>query len=292
MLLVQQITNGLMLGGIYVLIAVAFTLAIGILNFLNFSVPGIFMLGAVITWRLLEAGWSWIPSIAAGLAVGVVASLVVERFTYRLMKGSDHEIPLVSSVGFLILFENLVVIGIGSDQQQFPQIVADFNIRIGELILGIGQLMSLGTAVVLVVAVTYLMNKTQIGRGIRAIGESAETATILGVQVHRIVPVLFIVTGLLTALAGLLFAINYQQVSWSMGEEVGLKGIAAMVIGGMGNISGAVIGGLLIGLTEVLSIYFLGANMVDISVYGLLLVLLVFWPQGILGSTSAPREKL
>lgn len=222
----------------------------------------------------------------------MVASLIVERFTYRLMKDSEPEIPLVSSVAFLVLFENLVIVKWGSDQQRFPQFMADFNIRIGEIIIGIGQLVSLATAVVLVVAVTLLLKKTKVGRGIRAIGENQETARILGVQVHRIVPILFIVTGLLTAFAGLLFAINYQQVSWSMGDEVGLKGIAAMVIGGMGNVGGAVIGGLLIGLTEVLSIYFFGANMVDISVYGLLLVLLIFWPHGILGSTAAPREKL
>lgn len=292
MLFVQQIVNGLMLGGIYVLIAVAFTLAIGILNFLNFSIPGIFMLGAVVIWHFLASGWPWLPSILVGLAAGVVASLIVERFTYRLMKDSEPEIPLVSSVAFLVLFENLVIVKWGSDQQRFPQFMADFNIRIGEIIIGIGQLVSLATAVVLVVAVTLLLKKTKVGRGIRAIGENQETARILGVQVHRIVPILFIVTGLLTAFAGLLFAINYQQVSWSMGDEVGLKGIAAMVIGGMGNVGGAVIGGLLIGLTEVLSIYFFGANMVDISVYGLLLVLLIFWPHGILGSTAAPREKL
>ena len=292
MLLIQQLINGLMIGGIYVLIAVSFTLTIGVLNFLNFSIPGIFMLGAILAWRALENGYHWSAAVAFGLVIAVCASILVERFTYRLMKGVDHEIPLVSSIGFLILFENLVLIAWGSDQQHFPSLVPDLNIRAGGLIIGIGQLASLIVALLLVVGVSALLKYTQLGRGIRALAENAETATLLGIEVHRIVPVLFAATGLLTGISGILFAMNYQQVSVAMGDLVGLKGIAAMVIGGMGNIWGAIIGGLLIGVTEVMAIYFFGADKVDIWVYGLFLVLIVLRPQGILGNAAATREKL
>lgn len=292
MLLVQQIINGLMMGGIYVLVAVSFTLTIGVLNFLNFSIPGIFMLGAIMTWRALEGGWHWGLAIPFGLFVAVLASFVVERFTYRFMKDVDHEIPLVSSIGFLILFENLVLIGWGSDQQKFPSMIPDLNIRAAGLIIGIGQLVSLALALLLVIGVSMLLKHTQLGRGIRALAENAETATLLGVEVHRIVPVLFVATGLLTGISGILFAMNYQQVSVSMGDVVGLKGIAAMVIGGMGNIWGAIVGGLLIGLTEVLAIYFFGADKVDFCVYGLFLLLIILRPQGILGNPAATGVKL
>lgn len=291
-MLVQQLINGLMIGGIYVLMGVAFTLIIGVLNFLNFSIPGIFMLGAMMTWRALEGGLHWVPAITFGLAVAAVASFVIERFTYHRMKGLDHEIPLVSSLGFLILFENLVLIAWGSDQHSFPTVMADFNLRFSGLVVGAGQLISLVLALFLVAGVSVILKRTRIGRGIRAIAESADTATLLGVEVHRVVPILFIATGILAGISGILFAMNYQQVSAFMGHEIGLKGIAAMVIGGMGSVWGAVIGGLLIGIVEVMAIYSFGANMADICVYGLLLVLLTLRPQGLLGGSTLVRERL
>lgn len=292
MVVVQQVINGLMIGGIYVLMGVAFTLAIGVLNFLNFSIPGIFMLGAMITWRALDGGLHWIAAIGCGLATAAIASFIVERFTYRRMQGLDHEIPLVSSLGFLILFENLVLIAWGSDQQPFPAVMTDFNLRFNGLVVGVGQLISLVLALLLVAMVSLTLKRTRIGRGIRAIAESADTATLLGVEVHRVVPILFVITGILVGVAGILFAMNYQQVSFSMGHEVGNKGIAAMVIGGMGNVWGAVLGGLLIGFVEVMAIYAFGANMADICVYGLLLLLLTVRPQGLLGGSTLVREKL
>ncbi len=287
----QQLVNGLMLGSIYVLVAVSLTLSIGILNFLNFSIPALFMLGGVVTWLLIEAGFAWPVAVIAALLIVCAASLVVERFTYRWMKNSDPEVPLVSSLGFLILFENLMVVMAGSDQQPFPQIIPDFNLRIGGLLFGGAQLISLALSLILVILISYILAKTQYGRRVRAIAENTDTASILGVDVGRIVPMIFISSGLLSAVAGILFAFNYLQVSPFMGEEIGIKGIAAMVIGGMGSVWGGIIGGLLIGLVEVFSIYFIGADFVDIIVYGLVLVLLILRPQGLLGR-PVNREKL
>ena len=290
-MLAQQIINGLMLGSVYVLVAVAFTLSIGILNFLNFSIPGLFMLGGVLSWLLIDAGWPWMPAVAAALLAVAGAALVVERCTYRWMKGSDPEVPLVSSLGFLILFENLMLIEAGSDQQAFPQIFPDFNLRLAGLVFGVPQLIGLALAVTLVALISWVLKATRQGRQVRAIAEDPETAYILGINVDRTVTFVFVVSGVLAALAGVLFAFNYLQVSPFMGAEVGLKGISAMIVGGMGNVWGAIAGGLLIGLTEVLSINYLGADFVDITVYGLLLVLLVFRPQGLLGQAPG-REKL
>lgn len=287
----QQIVNGVMLGSVYVLVAVSLTLSIGILNFLNFSIPAMFMLGGTLTWLLVESGVAWPIAIIASLSAVCIAALIVERFTYRWMKNSDPEVPLVSSLGFLILFENLMIVAIGSDQQAFPQIIADFNIRIGGLLLGGAQLISLFLSLSLVVMISWVLKHTQYGRRVRAIAENRETAEILGVNISTIVPVVFVVSALLAAVGGVLFAFNYLQVSPFMGEELGLKGISAMIVGGMGNVWGAIIGGLLIGVTEVLSIYFLGSDFVDIAVYGLLLILLIARPQGLFGK-PVQREKL
>ena len=129
--------------------------------------------------------------------------------------------------------------------------------------------------------------KTRLGRGLRTIAEDSETALILGVDVRRIVPLVFLLSGLFAGLAGMLFALNYRQVHPFMGEALGLKGISAMVLGGMGSVWGAIAGGLIIGLTEVLSIQFFGADGVDISVYGLLLLLLIVRPTGLFGAPVA-----
>lgn len=290
-MIAQQIANGIMLGSVYVLVAVSLTLSIGILNFLNFSIPGMFMLGGALTWLLLQSGVAWPIAVIAALIVVCVAALIVERFTYRWMKNSDPEVPLVSSLGFLILFENLMIVAIGSDQQAFPQIISDFNLRIGGLLLGGAQLISLALSLSLVVLISWVLQRTQYGRRVRAIAESRETAELLGINISQIVPIIFVVSGFLAAIGGVLFAFNYLQVSPFMGEEIGLKGISAMIVGGMGNVWGAIIGGLLIGVTEVLSIYFIGSDFVDIIVYGLLLILLILRPQGLFGR-AVHEEKL
>lgn len=290
-MLAQQIVNGLMLGAIYMLVAVAFTLAIGVLNFLNFSLPGLFMVGGMLAFGMMKIGWPWFLAFAAALFVAALISLLVERLAYRPMQSGDPEVPLVSSLGFLVLLENLMLIQYGSDQQAFPSLLPDLNLRIGGLVIGMAQLLSLAISVALVAWLSWFLASTNLGRRIRTVAESRETALLMGVNISRLVPQLFVASALLAALAGILFAVNYQQVSPFMGEGVGFKGVAAMIVGGMGSIWGAVLGGLLIGLAEVLSISFIGADVVNITVYGLLLLILILRPQGLLGR-PASREKL
>lgn len=290
-MIAQQVINGVMLGAIYVLVGVSFTLAIGILNFLNFSIPGLFMVGGMVTWVLLKGGWHWSLAMGGALFAAALIALLVERLSYRRSRNSDPEVPLVSSLGFLVLLENLALVTVGSDQQAFPALIADFNIRFGDLVIGTAQIISLVVALLLVVWLSVMLRRTSLGRQIRSIAESRDTAILLGINVDRLIPQVFVFSALFTALGGILFALNYLQVSPFMGEGVGFKGIAAMIIGGMGSVWGAVIGGLLIGLAEVLSIRFLGADMVNIAVYGALLVLLILRPQGLFGRPPA-REKL
>jgi branched-chain amino acid transport system permease protein len=276
-----------MLGSIYAMVGVALTLSIGVLRFLNFSIPGLFMLGGMATWALVRSGVPWLLAAAAALLVGALAALVVERFTWRWMRAVDEFVPLVSSMAFLILFENLAVAYWGSDLQSLPRLFASADWRIGHLVVSMPQLLGLGCSVALVWGLSLLLAKTRIGRGLRTIAEDSDTALLLGVDIHRIVPLVFVISGLFAALGGILFALNYRQVHPFMGEALGLKGISAMVIGGMGSIWGAIAGGLIIGLTEVLAINTLGADVVDIAVYGLLLLILMVRPTGLLGGAGA-----
>jgi branched-chain amino acid transport system permease protein len=282
----QQIVNGVMLGSIYAMVAVALTLSIGVLKFLNFSIPGLFMIGGMATWALVRTGMPWPLAAGAALVVGAAASLVVERFTWRWMRMAEEFVPLVSSMAFLILFENLAVAYWGSDLQSMPRLFASADWRIGNLVVSVPQLVGLVCSVGLIWGLSLLLAKTRIGRGLRTIAEDSNTALLLGVDIHRLVPLVFVISGLFAALGGVLFALNYRQVHPFMGEALGLKGISAMVVGGMGNIWGAIAGGLVIGLAEVFSIDLFGADFVDISVYGLLLLILIMRPTGLFGGSS------
>jgi len=260
MLLLQQIVNGLMLGGVYVMVAVAFTLTIGMLNFLNFTIPALFMISAMMF-------------VVLALLAAIICSLIIERFTYRYMRtrygdATEHAIPLVSSLGFLIILEHLVIMIWGTDP------------------------LSLESPFIAIVAALHqLLKRTKIGRALRSIAENPDTALLLGVDVKRIVPVVYVVTGLLCAIAGILFAINYRTVGPYIGEQVATIAIAGMVLGGLGNIWGAILGGLIVGLLEALATYWFGADIVKVPIWGLLLLVLVIKPTGLFGQSAIGKGK-
>jgi branched-chain amino acid transport system permease protein len=293
-----------MLGAVYVTVAVAFTLTIGILDFLNFTIPGLFMLSAMLGWGVLSRGWfaaagalAWVPSLLVGGLGAILVSLLVERFAYRPLKArfgdaSEHAIPIVSSLGFLLVIENLVAIYLGTDTQPFPTRFTGASIRVAGVLVSLPQLISLAVAIVLVALLTLLVRRSRLGRALRAIAENRDAATVIGIDVARIVPVVFAVTGLLCAIAGAIYAVNFGQVSAGMGDDVGVKAIAGMVIGGLGSIWGAVAGGLAVGLAEALSIQYLGTDSVTAVVWGLLLLVLLVWPKGLFGSNRVGRGKL
>src|SRR5689334_487788 len=277
----QQIINGVMLGSVYAMVAVALTLSIGVLNFLNFSIPGLFMIGGMAFWALTQAGLHWFLAILAAVAIVAAVSLIVERFTWRWLRGAQHFVPLVSSMAFLILFDHLAVVIWGSEMRPVPVAFAGTDWRVGAYIVSVPQLIGLGLSLVSILGLSLLLRRTRLGRGLRTIAEDSDTALLLGVDVNQLVPVVFVLAGLFAAVAGALFAIDYRQVHPFMGEAIGLKGISAMIVGGMGNVWGAIAGGLIIGITEVLSVGYIGASFVDISVFGLLLFILVVRPTGL-----------
>tara|TARA_B100001093_G_scaffold272291_1_gene260261 strand:- start:897 stop:1814 length:918 start_codon:yes stop_codon:yes gene_type:complete len=304
MVFVQQLINGLMLGSIYISVAVAFTLTIGILNFLNFTIPALYMLAGMVGWSVsyyglpfgLSEPLGWAPSLLIGITCSVLASLLVERFTYRYFKikhgdSTEHAIPLVSSLGFLLIFEYAVLGAHGSETRGFHTPFSDLNWRISDLVISIPQFASLIASLGIVVGLSFMLKKTKIGRALRSTAESPDTATLMGVEVNKIVPVVFFLTGLFCGLAGSIFAINYNEVSPYMGDHVGTKAIAAMVIGGLGSVWGAIAGGLIVGISETFSIHFFGASSAQITVWGLLLVLLVFRPSGLFGHNAIGKGK-
>lgn len=311
-ILLQQIVNGLMLGGIYVMVAVAFTLIIGMLNFLNFTIPALFMVSAMMMWATMSGGFGadfdmaltslvgtggkWVAGIVVALVVTAALSLVIERFTYRYMKAkygdaTEHAIPLVSSLGFLIMFEHLVIGRWGSDALTIASPFGNASFHIGKIQFSVPQLTSLVLSLAIVIALSMMLKRTRLGRALRSIAERPDTAVLMGVDVRRIVPLVYVITGLLCAIAGVLFTINYTTVEAYVGDKVATVAIAGMVLGGLGNVWGAVVGGLFVGVLEVLSIYLFGSSVEKVPIWGLLLLLLIVRPTGLFGHSAIGKGK-
>ena len=191
-------------------------------------------------------------------------------------------------MAFLLLFENLAIAYWGSDMRTMPPALGDANWHIAGLVVGVPQLIGLISAAVLIAALSLVLSRTRVGRALRTIAED-RTALMLGVDINRAVAIVFVVAGLFAAFAGVLFALTYRQVHPFMGEAIGLKAVAAMIVGGMGNIWGSVAGGLVIGLAEVFAIRYFGADFVDIAVFGLLLLILLARPTGLFRGMQPTR---
>ncbi|OVZ54330.1 branched-chain amino acid ABC transporter permease [Pigmentiphaga sp. NML080357] len=290
-MLLQQIVNGLLLGGVYVLVAVAFSICWGFLNFVNFSIPALFSLGGFCIWVFMQYGIGWWPSALLAVVLAAAVSCIVERFTFRFQRNAGPVVPLVSSLGFLILIENVLLALYGSEGRAVQLPLQDVNWRIDGLVISLPQLGGLLLAILLVAGFSVALKTSKLGRGVRAIAESPDTAVLLGVRINSLVPLVFLLAGVFSGLAGVLFALGYQQVSPFIGDQVALKGLSAMVLGGMGSIWGAVLGGLVIGIVEVLAIRFWSADFVKIAVYGVLLLLLIIKPSGLLGNGQTRQEK-
>ena len=289
---IQQLFNGVMLGSTYALIAISFTLLMGVLNMLNFAIGEVFMLGAIFGLTFVHLGlsihWSFLLAI---LCTGCVC-LVIERFSFRPLRHAPPLVPLLSTIGFSIFLQNTAENIWGAERSQFPQWMEPIDFHIGPLLISSTQIIIFAAAVLLMVGLDLFIQRTRIGRGMRAVAENIETAGILGVDSNLIIAATFFVSGVLAGASGILFGLSFSIVSPFMGMEPGIKGIAAMILGGMGNIRGAIVGGMLIGIIEVLSVAYFGGLAKDFAVYGALFLALVIRPQGILGMIQSERERI
>ncbi len=289
---IQQLFNGVMLGSTYALIAMAFTVLMGILNMLNFAIGEVFMIGAILGLTFVRMGISFYVALPLALLCAGIVSLIIERVSFRPLRNAPPLVPLLSTIGFSIFLQNLAVNLWGSERSQFPKWLEPVDLHVGPVLLSSTQIIFFGAAVILMIGLDLFIQRTRVGRGMRAVAERIETASILGVDSNRIISTTFFLSGALAGASGILFALSFSMVSPFMGMEPGIKGIAAMIVGGMGNLRGAIVGGMLIGITEVLSVGYWGAPAKDFAVYGALFLALLIRPQGILGMVQAERERI
>lgn len=312
--LIQQLINGVMLGSIYALIALGYTMVYGILRIINFAHGDILMVGALTTLSALNALNTTFPhmpqllqlgfALSIAMAVCAVLAMAVERFAYRRLRNAPRLAPLISGIGVSVLLQTVAMIIWTHNPLMFPQILPMDPIAITAgseahppAIITVTGIVTVALALIVMIGLWLLVEYTRLGRGMRAVAENPRVATLMGVNPNAIITLTFAIGGMFAALAGVMMASNYGNASFSMGFLPGIKAFTAAVLGGIGNIRGAMIGGILLGVIEALGAGYLGeltdgvfgSNYQDVFAFIVLILVLVFRPAGLLGERVAHR---
>ncbi len=296
----QQLINGITLGMIYGLIAVGYTMVYGIIGMINFAHGDVFMVGAFIGIIVLTA-----LSGLVGVPLGILAALVVsaalcalygfsiERVAYRPLRGSFRLAPLISAIGMSILLENYVQTSQGALERAIPALIPggitllDQN---GFVVQLSWMQMAIVVLTLLILAVfTYIVTRTPLGRSMRAVEQDPKMAALLGIDTNRTISFTFVLGSALAAFAGVMFLLYYGVIDFYIGFNAGIKAFTAAVLGGIGSLPGAVLGGLLIGLIEAFWSGYATVAYKDVAVYSILAIVLMFMPTGLLGRNEVEK---
>jgi branched-chain amino acid transport system permease protein len=305
--LLQQILNGLVLGSVYALVALGYTMVYGILQLINFAHGEVLMVGAMVALSVLGLIMGLFPglplvmalliAIITAIPVCMLLSATIERVAYRPLRNAPRLAPLITAIGVSIVLQTLAMIIWSPNPRVFPDLLPTTPFEIGGALLAPKQLLILVVATVAMAALLTLVHKTRLGRAMRAVSENPKIASLMGVNPDQIIAATFMLGAALAAIAGVLVAMNYNIAHFTMGFLLGLKAFTAAVLGGIGNLAGAVLGGLLLGVIESLGAGyvgdltggFLGSHYQDIFAFMVLITVLVFRPSGILGERIADR---
>lgn len=295
MLFVQQLINGLALGSVYALIALGYTMVYGIVKLINFAHGDILMLGAFVGYFVLGAmGVSPLTMIIAFIISMLICSLIgmlIERLCYKPLRNSPKITALITAIGVSIVLENgaRVLPFMGPNPRQYPRfediVIIMFGIKFNMI-----QLLVFVISVVLMILLFVLVNYTKIGKAMRAVSYDIKAALLMGIDVNKIISFTFALGASLGAAGGILYASSYPQIEPYMGIMPGLKAFVAAVLGGIGSVPGAMLGGFIMGTAETMTKGFISTNLADAVAFGILIIILVIKPTGILGKNT--REKV
>ncbi len=298
-LFVQQIINGLVKGSLYAMIALGYTMVYGILGIINFAHGEVFMIGAMVamtmTTLLLKMGLSSVLALVLAVLVAMVACMVVsfliERLAYRPLRHAPKLAPLITAIGMSFILQALVMLIWGREHLPFPEVLSAKRISLfGSVGITERELIIFAVAFVMMGGLFFLVNHTKLGRAMRATSENVNVTALMGVNPNRVISATFMIGAALAAVAGTLFATNYgSKVHFYMGFIPGMKAFIAAVLGGIGNIPGALVGGLVLGLVESLGAGYISSEYEDVFAFVVLVVVLIFRPSGLLGQRVADR---
>ena len=305
--LIQQIINGLVLGSMYALVALGYTMVYGIINLINFAHGDVLMVAALTSWSIIglmkesmpgTPGWL-ILLIALMIACVVAAALnfVIEKVAYRPLRNSPKLAPLITAIGMSLLLQTLAMIIWKPNFKPYPNLLAAAPFNVGGAVITTTQILILGVTAISLAVLMWVVNRTRLGRAMRATAENPRVASLMGVKPDMVISATFLIGAVLAAIAGVMWAANYGTVNHMMGFLPGLKAFTAAVFGGIGNLAGAVVGGILLGLIESIGAGYIGAltggvlgsHYSDIFAFIVLIIVLTLRPSGLLGERVADR---
>lgn len=301
----QQFINGVVLGSMYALVALGYTMVYGIVNLINFAHGEVLMVGAMVSWTVISflagsgmPGWAiLLLSLPVAIAVCAALNFSIEKIAYRPLRNAPRLAPLITAMGMSLLLQTLAMIIWKPNPKPFPQLLPVEPINLGGPVITVTQLLILLCTGLILALLVYLVNATRLGRAMRATAENPKVAALMGVRPDLVISATFVIGAALAAIAGIMWAANYGTVQHAMGFLPGLKAFTAAVLGGIGNLPGAVVGALLLGLVEAIGAGYLGdltggvlgSHYADIFAFAALILVLTLRPSGLLGERVADR---
>ncbi len=303
----QQLINGLVLGSMYALVALGYTMVYGIINLINFAHGEVLMVGALTSYTCINLmqdsmphAPSWLILLLALLVACVVCSVLnfaIEKIAYRPLRGAPKLAPLITAIGMSLLLQTLAMVIWKPSPKAYPTLLSTDPIQLAGAVITSTQVLILAVTAVSLAVLSWVVNRTRLGRAMRATAENPKVAALMGVNPDRVISATFIIGAILAAIAGVMWASNYGTAQHTMGFMLGLKAFTAAVFGGIGNLAGAVVGGLLLGLIESIGSGYigqltgnvLGSQYSDIFAFVVLIVVLTLRPSGLLGERVADR---
>ncbi len=299
----QQVINGLSLGGIYALIALGYTMVYGIIELINFAHGDIYTLGTFFSLAILTAigvsGEVHGPMLVVIVAVTILAAMllcgitgvVIERLAYRRLRSAPRLAPLITAIGVSFILENVMQLWRGPSPIPFPQVIPNPSVDVGGVTIAAKQVLVMSLAVVMMIALQLFVYRTKMGKAMRATAQDRDAAQLMGININTTIAMTFLIGSALAGAAGFVSGVYYGTTWFFNGFEAGLKAFTAAVLGGIGNIAGAMLGGFLIGLIESIATQYIpgGAQWSNVVVFSVLVLVLIFRPSGLLGE-SLPEK--
>lgn len=287
----QQLVNGISLGSIYALIALGYTMIYGIIKLINFAHGDIYMVGAYIGfYAITQAHLSIVPALIVSFVVTGILGIVVEKLAYKPLRHAPRISVLITAIGVSFFLEYTSMYFVSPTPRTFPALFGDVAIEVGGIVINGQQMLILGITTILMIVLTYIVHRTKTGKAMRAASFDTETAQLMGIDSDRIISITFGIGSSLAAVAGVLVGVYYNSIDPLMGIMPGLKAFVAAVLGGIGILPGAVVGGLILGIVEAFVSGFVSSTFRDAAAFAILILVLLFKPTGIFGKNT--KEKV
>jgi len=287
----QQLVNGISLGSIYALIALGYTMVYGIIRLINFAHGDIYMMGAYLAFFATTVfKLSFFPALILAMAGAALAGVLIERFAYRPLRHAPKIAVLITAIGVSLFLEYGGMLIVTPQPRTFPALLPTGIFHFGSVVINSYQAIILAVSRVLMAVLTYIVQRTKIGKAMRAVSFDTDAARLMGIDVDRVISFTFAIGSALAAAAGVLVGIYYNSIDPLMGIMPGLKAFVAAVLGGIGIIPGAMLGGVMMGVIEAMVSGFISSTFRDAAAFGILILILLFRPSGLLGKNV--REKV